>query len=81
MPIDYAQWAGLFVARGDAGARCVAKLRDAARAAANDPKVQRGAGQVRQPDPLPGQRRTSSATSTSDAAKMTEVVKKIGKLE
>jgi tripartite-type tricarboxylate transporter receptor subunit TctC len=58
----------------------LAKLREAARAAANDPKVKEVLGKAGSPilyqDSSDFQRYVDA-----DAAKMTEVVKKIGKLE
>ncbi|MFO1312605.1 MAG: tripartite tricarboxylate transporter substrate binding protein [Burkholderiales bacterium] len=77
--VQYAQWSGLFVPAGTPDA-VVAKLRDAARAAANDPKVKdvlTTAGSPIQYMDSPEFQKYVDA----DAAKMSEVVKKIGKVE
>jgi tripartite-type tricarboxylate transporter receptor subunit TctC len=79
VPIDYAQWSGLFVPAETPDA-VVDKLREAARAAANDPKVKSvlmNAGSPILYQDAPDFARYVNA----DAAKMTEVVKKIGKIE
>jgi tripartite-type tricarboxylate transporter receptor subunit TctC len=77
--VDYAQWSGLFVAAGTPDA--VAKrLRDAARAAANDERVKQvmaTAGSPIQYLDTPEFQRYVDA----DAARMTAVVKRIGKVE
>jgi tripartite-type tricarboxylate transporter receptor subunit TctC len=76
---EYAQWSGLFVPAGTPDA-VVQRLRAAARAAANDPKVKEvilGAGSpVLYMD-------TPEFTSyvQQDAKKMAGVVKKIGKVQ
>jgi tripartite-type tricarboxylate transporter receptor subunit TctC len=79
VPIDYAQWSGLFVP-ADTPAPIVEKLREAAKAAANDPKVRsvlQNAG-----SPILYQDAPDFARYVStDANKMTEVVRKIGKVE
>ncbi|HEX6945142.1 MAG TPA: tripartite tricarboxylate transporter substrate binding protein [Casimicrobiaceae bacterium] len=79
VPIDYAQWSGIFAPAGTPEP-VLAKLREAARAAANDPKVKEVLGKAGSPilyQDSPDFQRYVDA----DASKMTEVVKKIGKLE
>ncbi len=77
--IDYAQWSGLFVP-ADTPEAIVDKLREAARAAANDPKVKtvlQNAG-----SPILYQDAADFARYVgADATKMTDVVRKIGKIE
>lgn len=79
VPIDYAQWSGLFVPSGTPDA-VVARLRDAARAAANDERVRQVLGTAGSPilylDAPEFQRYVDA-----DAAKMADVVKAVGKLE
>ena len=79
VPIDYAQWSGVF-APAATPEPVLARLRDAARAAANDPKVREVLGKAGSPilyqDSAEFQRYVNA-----DAAKMTDVVKKIGKVE
>jgi tripartite-type tricarboxylate transporter receptor subunit TctC len=79
MPIDFAQWAGLFVP-ADTPEPVVMRLREAARAAGNDPKVRevllKAGSPVLYQDAPDFQKYVDA-----DARKMTEVVKKIGKLE
>jgi tripartite-type tricarboxylate transporter receptor subunit TctC len=77
--VDYAQWSGLFVPAGTPEP-IVQRLRAAARAAANDPRVKEtllGAGSPVQYLDGPEFQRYVDA----DATKMTDVVKRIGKLE
>ena len=77
--VDYAQWSGLFVPAGTPDA-VVMRLRDAARAAANDERVKQvmtTAGSPIQYLDTPEFQRYVDA----DAAKMAEVVKRIGKVE
>ncbi len=77
--VDYAQWSGLFVPAGTPDA-VVKRLRDAARAAANDERVKQvmtTAGSPIQYLDTPEFQRYVDA----DAAKMAEVVKRIGKVE
>lgn len=79
VPIDYAQWSGVFAPAGTPEP-ALAKLREAARAAANDPKVREVLGKAGSPilyQDSPEFQRYVDA----DAAKMTEVVKRIGKIE
>lgn len=79
VPIDYAQWSGVFAPAGTPEP-ALAKLREAARAAANDPKVREVLGKAGSPilyQDSPDFQRYVDA----DAAKMTEVVKRIGKIE
>jgi tripartite-type tricarboxylate transporter receptor subunit TctC len=78
-PIDYAQWAGLFVPAATPEP-VVAKLREAARTAANDPKVKEvmtTAGSPIQYLDAPEFQRYVDA----DVKKMADVVQKIGKVE
>jgi tripartite-type tricarboxylate transporter receptor subunit TctC len=77
--VEYAQWSGLFVPAGTPDA-AVVKLRDAARVAANDPKVREvllTAGSPVQYLDMPEFQKYVDA----DANKMSEVVKRIGKVE
>jgi tripartite-type tricarboxylate transporter receptor subunit TctC len=77
--VEYAQWSGLFVPAGTPEP-IAQRLRVAARAAANDPKVKEtllSAGSPVQYLDAPEFERYVQA----DAEKMTEVVKRIGKLE
>ena len=79
VPIDYAQWSGLFVP-ADTPQPIVEKLREAAKAAANDPKVNtvlQSAGSPILYQDAPEFSRYVDA----DATKMTEVVRKIGRIE
>jgi len=77
--ITFAQWAGLF-APADTPEPVVARLRDAARAAGNDPKVRevllKAGSPVLYQDTPDFQRYVDA-----DAQKMTDVVKRIGKLD
>lgn len=77
--VEYAQWSGLFVPAGTPDA-AVARLRDAARAAANDPKVKdvllTAGSPVQYLDSPDFERYVQS-----DASRMSEVVKRIGKVE
>ena len=79
VPVVYAQWSGLFVPAGVPDA-VVARLRDAAKAAANDDRVNGVLGTAGSPvlylDAPEFQRYVDA-----DATKMTEVVRKVGKLE
>jgi tripartite-type tricarboxylate transporter receptor subunit TctC len=79
VPIDYAQWSGIFVP-AETPEPVVAKLREAARAAANDPKVRDGLPKSGSPvlyqDSGDFQRYVDA-----DARKMTEVVQRMGKIE
>jgi tripartite-type tricarboxylate transporter receptor subunit TctC len=77
--VDYAQWSGLFVPAGVPDA-VVTRLREASKAAANDDRVKQvlvTAGSPVLYQDAPEFQRYVDA----DAAKMTEVVKKVGKLE
>jgi len=77
--VEYAQWSGLFVPAATPEP-VVQRLRTAARAAATDPKVKEillTAGSPIQYLDAPEFQRYVDA----DAAKMTEVVRKVGKLE
>jgi tripartite-type tricarboxylate transporter receptor subunit TctC len=79
VPIDYAQWSGVFVP-AETPEPVLARLREAARAAGNDPKVREvllKAGSPVQYQDAPDFQRYVDA----DAKKMTDVVKRIGKLE
>ena len=79
VPITFAQWAGLF-APADTPEPVVARLRDAARAAGNDSKVRevllKAGSPVLYQDTPDFQRYVDA-----DAQKMTDVVKRIGKLD
>jgi tripartite-type tricarboxylate transporter receptor subunit TctC len=77
--VEYAQWSGLFAPAGTPDA-VLQRLRDAARAAANDPRVKDvllTAGSPVQYLDAPEFQRYVDA----DAAKMADVVKRIGKVE
>jgi tripartite-type tricarboxylate transporter receptor subunit TctC len=77
--VEYAQWSGLFVPAGTPDA-VVQRLREAAKAAANDPRVKDvmlTAGSPIQYLDAPEFQRYVDA----DAAKMADVVKRIGKVE
>ena len=77
--VEYAQWSGLFAPAGTPDA-AVVKLRDAARVAANDPKVKEvllTAGSPIQYLDMPEFQKYVDA----DSNKMSEVVKRIGKVE
>jgi len=77
--VQYAQWSGLFVPASTPDA-AVAKLRDAARVAANDPKVKEillTAGSPIQYLDMPDFQKYVD----TDATKMSETVKRIGKVE
>ena len=78
-PVQFAQWSGLFVPAGTPEA-VVARLREAARTAANDPKVVQTIGAAGSPVlylDAPDFGRYWSA----DAARMSEVVRQIGRVE
>ena len=77
--VEYAQWSGLFVPAGTPDA-VVARLREAAKAAASDPKVREvllAAGSPIQYLDAPEFQKYVDA----DAAKMADVVKRVGKVE
>lgn len=78
-PVEFAQWSGLFVPAATPDA-IVARLRDAARAAANDPAVRQtisGAGSPLLYIDTP----EFQNYIDGDARKMKDVVQKIGKVE
>lgn len=79
VPIDFAQWSGMFVP-ADTAEPIVARLREAARVAGNDPKVRevllKAGSPVLYQDAPDFQKYVDA-----DARKMTDVVKRIGKLE
>jgi tripartite-type tricarboxylate transporter receptor subunit TctC len=79
VPVEYAQWSGIFVPAGTPEP-VVARLREAAKAAANDERVRQVLGTAGSPilymDAPEFQRYVDA-----DAAKMSDVVKKVGKLE
>ena len=78
-PVEFAQWSGLFVPAATPDA-IVARLRDAARAAANDPAVRQtisGAGSPLLYIDTP----EFQTYIDGDAKKMKDVVQKIGKVE
>ena len=77
-PVEFAQWAGLFVPANTPPA-VIVKLREAAKTAANDPRVRQvisGSGSPIQYLDAPEFQKYWDA----DAAKMTQVVKIIGKV-
>jgi tripartite-type tricarboxylate transporter receptor subunit TctC len=78
-PVTFAQWSGVFVPAGTPEP-IVAKLREAARQAANDPKVQQVIGNAGSPvlylDAPEFQRYWET-----DAAKMTKAVQAIGRVD
>ena len=79
VPVEYAQWSGIFVPAGTPEP-VVARLREAAPAAANDERVRQvlwPAGSPLLSMGAPVFQRCVGA----DAAKMSDVVKKVGKLE
>ena len=77
--VEYAQWSGLFVPAATPDA-IVARLREAAKAAANDPRVNEvlltAGSPIQYLDAPEFQKYVDS-----DAAKMADVVKKVGKVE
>ena len=78
-PVEFAQWSGLFVP-ADTPDAVVAKLREAARVAANDPQVRQvinGAGSPLQYLDTP----EFQAYIAEDAKKLKEAVHRIGKVE
>jgi len=78
-PVTYAQWSGMFVPAGTPDA-IVARLREASKAAANDDRVRQVMTTAGSPilyQDAPEFARYVDA----DAAKMADVVKKVGKLE
>ena len=79
VPVEYAQWSGIFVPAGTPEP-VVARLREAAKAAANDERVRQVLNTAGSPilymDAPEFQRYVDA-----DAAKMAEIVKKVGKLE
>ena len=79
MPVTFAQWSGIFVP-DETPVAVTARLREAARVAGNDPKVRevllKAGSPVLYQDAPEFQKYVDA-----DAAKMAEVVKKIGKLE
>jgi tripartite-type tricarboxylate transporter receptor subunit TctC len=79
VPIDYAQWSGVFAPAGTPEP-VLARLRDAARAAANDPKVKEVLGKAGSPI-LYQDSADFGRYVDADATKMADVVKRIGKLE
>jgi tripartite-type tricarboxylate transporter receptor subunit TctC len=78
-PVTYAQWSGMFVPAGTPDA-IVAKLREASKAAANDERVKQV--MMTAGSPILYQDAPEFAKYVdADAAKMADVVKKVGKLE
>jgi tripartite-type tricarboxylate transporter receptor subunit TctC len=77
-PVEFAQWSGLFVPAGTPDA-IVTKLREAARAAANDPVVLRTIGNAGSPVMYMDAPEFQSYIDT-DAKKLKEAVQKIGKV-
>lgn len=78
-PVEFAQWSGLFVPAATPDA-VVAKLRDAARAAANDPAVRQTIATAGSPLLYIDTPEFQSYID-ADAKKMKTVVQKIGKVE
>lgn len=78
-PVEFAQWSGLFVPAATPDA-IVAKLRDAARAAANDPAVRQNIASAGSPILYIDTPEFQSYID-ADAKKMKSVVQKIGKVE
>ena len=79
VPIDYAQWCGLFVP-ADTPEPIVEKLREAAKLAANDSTVKSALTSAGSPI-LYQDAPDFGRYVTTDATKMTDVVRKIGKVE
>jgi tripartite-type tricarboxylate transporter receptor subunit TctC len=77
-PVEFAQWSGLFVPAGTPDA-IVAKLRDAAKAAANDPAVRQTISNAGSPI-LYMDTPEFQNYLTADARKMKDAVQKIGKV-
>ena len=78
-PVTYAQWSGMFVPAGTPEA-VVARLREAAKAAANDDRVKQVMTTAGSPV-LYLDAPEFARYVDADAAKMADVVKKVGKLE
>lgn len=78
-PVEYAQWSGLFVPAGTPDA-IVAKLREVARKAAEDPSVRQTISAAGSPI-LYMDMPEFQAYVANDAKKMKDVVQKIGKVE
>jgi tripartite-type tricarboxylate transporter receptor subunit TctC len=78
-PVQFAQWSGLFVPAGTPEP-VVARLREAAQAAANDPKVVQTIGAAGSPI-LYLDAPEFTRYWTTDAAKMADAVQKIGRVE
>jgi tripartite-type tricarboxylate transporter receptor subunit TctC len=78
-PVEFAQWSGLFVPANTPDA-VVAKLRDAARVAANDPAVRQTISSAGSPI-LYMDTPEFQGYINSDAKKMKEAVEKIGKVD
>jgi tripartite-type tricarboxylate transporter receptor subunit TctC len=78
-PVEYAQWSGLFVPAGTPDA-IVAKLREAARKAAEDPDVRRVISSAGSPILYMDMPEFTTYVA-NDAKKMKDVVQKIGKVE
>ncbi|MEO8484870.1 MAG: tripartite tricarboxylate transporter substrate binding protein [Betaproteobacteria bacterium] len=79
VPVDYAQWSGLFVPAGVPEA-VVARLREASKAAANDERVRQVMMTAGSPV-LYMDAPEFARYVDADAAKMIEVVRRVGKLE
>jgi len=78
-PVTYAQWSGMFVPAGTSDA-IVTRLREASKAAANDDRVKQV--MLTAGSPILYQDAPEFARYVdADAAKMADVVKKVGKLE
>jgi tripartite-type tricarboxylate transporter receptor subunit TctC len=77
--VQFSQWTGLFVPAGTPDA-AIAKLREAARAAINDPAFKAALAKVETPVQYLDQPQFK-AFWDNDAAKLADAVKKIGKVE
>jgi tripartite-type tricarboxylate transporter receptor subunit TctC len=78
-PVEFAQWSGLFVP-SDTPEPVVAKLREAARAAANDPQVRQTISQAGSPIAYMDTPDFQTYIAT-DSKKLKEAVQKIGRVE
>lgn len=78
-PVEFAQWSGLFVP-SDTPEPVVAKLREAARVAANDPQVRQTISQAGSPIEYLDTPDFQSYIA-SDSKKLKEAVQKIGRVE
>ena len=79
VPIEFAQWTGLFVP-ADTPEPVVARLREAARVAGTDPKVREVLLKAGSPGSVPGYARLPEVRRRR-RTRMVDVVKRIGKVE